>query len=229
MIHSWPIVLYLAVALVVTKIPYVQTYLSICYTLLHEVISILLSGWGKRKQIRLLKTAPTLETADSLTFKHTLISYLSDTATSLVAIGLFYLVSTKNYNLILYLFIGLLAVSVVFWIRHILELLWALSFIAILALPIYFGNEQAITLTAIFLTAYVLVQSVLATLYKCKESFAHQQRKGIVAKVKWIPSLIIGFVVLGQSLFACYFIVSHFVFHIEVPQIDFEFVQVPWM
>lgn len=229
MIHSWAILLYLAAALVVTKIPYIQTYLSGCYTLLHEVSRVLLSGWGTRKKIRLFKNAPTLETADSQTFKQTLISYLSYTVTSLEAFGLFFLVSTNNYNLILYMLIGLITVSIVFWIRHVLELLWALSIIALLALPIYFGHDQAIMITAIFLTSYVLVQSVLAALYKCKESFALQKRKGMVAKVKWIPSMVIGIIVLGQSLFTCYFIVSNFVFHIGLPQVNFEFVQVPWI
>jgi hypothetical protein len=226
--YSLPIIVYLAVALAVTRIPYVRTYLSICYILLYEVIRTLISG-GKSKRIRLVKHDSTLESTDSMKFKHDLISYVSYTATSLVAIGLFYLISTNNYHLILYILIGLIAVSMVFWIRHFLEFLWALSFSALLAVPIYFGYEIVMMPTAIFLASYILVQSVLNALSLCKESFINRNRTGGVAKLKWIPSMILGVVLLGQSLYAGYFVVSNFVLHIGLPWANFEFAQLPWV
>ncbi|WP_180994179.1 hypothetical protein [Bacillus sp. Marseille-P3661] len=154
---------------------------------------------------------------------------MCDTVTLIAAIGAFYFVSTYNYRLMLYIVIGLIAVSMLLWIRRALELLWALSFIAALALPIYLGNERAIMVTASVLASYILVQSLLTSLTICKESFAHRKIKGFVARVKWIPSIILGFLLVGQSLLAGYYIVSNFVFNVGIPQVYFEFTQVPWV
>ncbi len=52
--HSLTIIVYMAAAFVVTKLPYVRTYLLNFYSLLHEVSRVLLSG-GKSNQIKLLK------------------------------------------------------------------------------------------------------------------------------------------------------------------------------
>lgn len=228
MIQSLPIVVYLAAALVVTRIPFVKTYFCICYTVIYGVIRVLVSG-GKSSRIRLIKNNSVPETSDSFTFKNDVISYISYTAASLAAIGLFYLVSTKNYHLILYILIGLIAVSTLFWIRHFLEFLWALSFIALLAAPLYFGYEIVIMPAAIFLASYILIQSVLNAINFFIESFSIRKKTGIAAKVKSIPSVILGFVLLGQSLFTGYFIVSNFVLHIGLPWANFESVQIPWV
>ncbi|MGG3887706.1 hypothetical protein [Metabacillus fastidiosus] len=225
---SLSIIVYLAAAFVITRIPYVRTYLSICYTLLHEVTSVLVGGRTNKRR-RLLKSYSSVETADSLTFKHDLISYISYTATILMAIGLFYLVSIDEYRLILYVLIGLMTVSMVLWIRHFLDFLWSLSFIVLLALPIYFGYEAAIMPTAIFLASYIMVQSVLNALYVCRQSFLNRKRKGITAKIKWIPSMILALSLLGQSLFASYFVVCNFVYHIGLPLGELKFIQFPWM
>jgi hypothetical protein len=223
-ISSLPIIVYLAAALVVTRIPFVRRYLSICYTLLHEVMRALIGG---EKRIRLVKHKDeTIETASTL--KHDLISYISYTVASLAAIGLFYLVSIHRYEWILYLLSGLIAVALVFWLRHFLEFVWALSFTALLLAPIYFGYTLATKPMAIFLGSYILVQSVLTSLSLCKESFANRKRKGIAAKVKWVPSMILGLVLLGQALYAGYFIVGNFIFDIGLPWSHFEFAQLPW-
>lgn len=219
-----PIIVYLVAAILVSRIPYVRSYLALFPTLLNEVLRNLIGG-GKS----LMNHDPLLETAVHRTFKHDLISYGSYTVTTLASIGLFYLVSIQHYHLILYILIGFIAVSLVLWIRRLLEFLWALSFIALLALPFWFGYGIAIKPAAIFLSSYILVQSVLNAFRVCRQSCTERKRKGIAAKVKWIPSMILGLALLGQSLYAGYFVVSHFIFHIGLPWTKLEFVQLPWV
>ncbi|MFD2446982.1 M50 family metallopeptidase [Bacillus sp. CGMCC 1.16607] len=226
--YSLPIIFYLASAFLVTRIPFIKTYLSLSYTLLHEMIRVLIMG-GESKKIILLKKGSTSETTNYVTLKHDFISYISYTAPSLMAIGLFYFVSINDYHLILYILIGLIAVSIVFWIRHFLEFLWALSFMALLALPIYFRYELVVMHLAIFLASYILVQSVLNALNVCRHSFINRKANGVLAKVKGIPSMILGLTLLVQSIFAGYFIVSNFVLHIGVPWAKFDFAQIPWV
>jgi hypothetical protein len=74
-------------------------------------------------------------------FKKALIAYVGYTATSFIAIGLFYLVSRGQYPIIIYFFIALLVISLFLWIRSFFGFIWALSFVSILALPIYFRFE----------------------------------------------------------------------------------------
>ncbi|RBW69388.1 hypothetical protein [Bacillus taeanensis] len=228
MTYLLPIIVYLAAAFVVTRIPYIRTYISLCHTLLHEVFRVLISR-GKRKKIKLLKNEFDLETAEHITLRHHFINYISYTAVILVIIGFCYLVSTANYKLILYLLILLIAVSIVLWIRHFLEIIWALSFAVLLGLPLYSGNGMMISQTAIFLTFYLLLKSILTALQVCRQSFFDRKGKGIIGKVKWIPSMMLGLALLVQSLYAGFFIVSNFVFHIHIglPWAELEFVKLP--
>jgi hypothetical protein len=227
-INSLPIIVYLAAAFVLTRVPYIGAYLSLCPTLLHGVFRFFIGG-EKNKRIRLVKNDSALETTNDLTFKHSLIDYISYTGTILVAIGLFYLASFENYHLILSIFIGLIIVSLICWIRHFVEFLWALSFAALLGVPIYFGYNMTIMHIAVFLASYLLVQSVLSALHVCRQSFFNRKGVGIVAKVKWIPSMMLGIALLGQSLYASFFIMNNFSLHIGVPWGNIELMQLPWI
>lgn len=225
--NSEPIIVYLVVALAVTRIPFLRTYISLCYTLIHEVFRVCIGGQGKN-MIKFHSNNSKMEEMLPISFKQTIINYVGYSVTSVVAIGLFYLVSTNDYQLILYIFIGLIAVSLLFWIRSFSEFIWALSIAVLLTIPIYFGYGIAIMHTAIFLASYTLIKSVLNALRVLKADLFHRQAKGIVAKVKWIPSMILGLALLGQSLYAGYFVVSNFTLHLGIPWEGYEFVQLPW-
>jgi len=227
MIDSLPMLVYLAAAIVLTRIPYINGYLSLCYKLIQGVFRVLL-GERKSKKTRLLKNESTLEITYETSFKHDLIDYVSYTATTLTTVGLFYLIATANNHLLLYIFMGLIAFSLVFWIRHPLEWIGALSVLAMLGLPVYFGFETIVSNLAMFLAASVLVQSVLSSLKICRQIFFNTKRNGIVAKVKRIPSMILALALVGQSLYVGYFIVSYFIFSIGFPLLEVNPIQNLW-
>lgn len=244
MIYSIPILIYLAAALIISKVPFIGTFLSICHTLLYEVVGTLLSE-GKNRRIRLRTNSAITEefnplmyltdyslvindsshggTTTSGIFKRNVHTYISYTAVSLASIGLFYLVSISNYHLVLYILMALTAVSILFWIRRISDILWALSFIVLLVLPIYFGYEVVVMHMAIFLASYILVQSLIKALVFCRQNFSRGKQRGMMAKIKSIPTIILGFVLVGQSLIAGYLILSNNVFHIGLPWSTFSF------
>lgn len=209
--HPLPILVYLLIAFAVTRIPFVRVYFSVFNTLLHEIIRIIIDG-GITNKIKLHKDGPGRdENNENSRFKNTMIIYAGYTGASLAAIGLFYLVSNQNYHIILYLFIGLLAVSILLWIRNFGGILWAISFLVLLALPLYFRQDLAIMHISIFLSSLILIQSIINGIQVCRRSLFERNpdRSGILSRVKVIPAMMLGIVLFGQSLYAGYFIIQN--------------------
>ncbi|WP_409304083.1 M50 family metallopeptidase [Peribacillus sp. SCS-155] len=207
--HTLPILIYLVIALLVTRIPYLGVYFSLFNTLSQEVVRVLLEG-GIANKIS-LKTRSDARIEKSL-LKNTFIAYAGYTGQSLAAIGLFYLVAHHDYHFILYLFMGLVGVAVFLWVRNFIDILWALSFVVLLALPIYFGYGIAIMHMSIFLSSFFLCQSIINGIQVCRKSLSERQAgSGYLARFKIIPAMIFGAVLVGQSLYAGYFIVKNII------------------
>ncbi|MCL6570894.1 MAG: M50 family metallopeptidase [Bacillus sp. (in: Bacteria)] len=207
------VLFYVAIAAVGSRIPFLRVYLAHCNTLVFEVISVCIEG-GKTNKIKLYKdgSGQTTNNVNS-PFKKNLIAYVGYTGTSIAAIGLFYLVSKGNYHFVLYLFIGLLVSSLLLWIRSLFGFVWGLSFVLLLAVPIYFRNDLAIKHISIFLAAVLFTQSILNALQVCKQSLLSREnpdRKVALVQAKFFPVIIIGFALLSQSLYAGYFIIKTF-------------------
>jgi hypothetical protein len=108
---------------------------------------------------------------------------------------------------------GLITVAVLLWIRNFFGILWAVSFIVLLALPIYFRYDIAIMHIGIFLASFFLTQLILNGIQVCKQGLLERKnpaRSGLLARVRVIPAMMFGVVLLGQSLYAGYFIVKKF-------------------
>lgn len=207
------VLLYVAITLVGSRIPYLRVFLSLCHTLVHEVICVCLEG-GITNKIKLHKDGSGQTTNHVNTpFKKALIAYAGYTGTLISAIGLFYLVSRGNYHLIIYLFIGLLVGSLLLWVRNFFGFIWGLTFVILLSLPIYFRYELVIMHISIFLASVLITQSTLNALELCKQSFLSRRnpdRTTIFAKIKVAPAFIMGLVLFAQSLYAGYFIFKSF-------------------
>lgn len=208
------IFIYVAAAFVVSRIPFLRVYLSLCYTLLYEVICVLCLKGGLGQKIKLHKDGSGQITNQVHSpFKTALIAYAGYTGTSLTAIGLFYLVSRGSYQFIIYLFIGLLVLSLLLWIRHLFGLFWALSWVSLLTVPIYFSYGLVIMHISIFLASIILTQSILHAFHLCRQSFMRRKnpaRTAALVQGALIPAVIWGIVLLGQSLYAGYFIFKNF-------------------
>jgi hypothetical protein len=100
-----------------------------------------------------------------------------------------------------------MVVSVLLWIRNFYGIIWALSFVALLAVPVYFSYDIAIMHISIFLSASLLIQSIINGIQICKKSLLQRHAaSGILAKVKLFPVMMVGVILFGQSLYTGYFI-----------------------
>jgi hypothetical protein len=191
-----PILFYLLIALATTQIPYLREYFSLINKSLNRSIQTIFRRRANRSKL-----------------KNLVITYAAYTGESLAAIGFFYLIETLHYQLLLYLFIGLIIVGIFLCFRTLWDILWALSFIMFLALPLYFGQIILIMNFSIFLTCSLLIQTMKNGLQVCKESLSEQQNlpgSGLLARLKSIPAILFGIMLLGQSLYVGYYILRFY-------------------
>lgn len=206
-----PIFAYLSIAFIISVLPLIKACFSIWNTLLLNIFSDVAAG---RKIRALRKRKKLLEgETEGKTLKEAFHMYVGHTGTLLAAIGLFYLVANQQYELIFFVLIGFLAISLLFWIRSFVGFVWALSWVVLLAAPIVYLNETIIMHGALFLAAVILVQSVLGSFVELRSSVSNRKGmkgKGIFERLKWVPAMIFGLALIGQSLYAGFFIVTTF-------------------
>ena len=226
------ILIYLGIGLAGSLLPFIRVYLAHFHNLVNLVISVCLEG-GK---IQLHRDGSGQTIGSHTTpFKKALISYAGYTGASVTAIGLFYLVSRGHYHLVIYLYLGLSVLALLLWIRNAFGVIWGLSVIGLLALPVYFRYETVLPINfnfetvlvhiSIFLASVLFVQSIIGAFQVCKQSFmsrSNPRRKAALVQTKFIPAVILGMILLGQTVFAGYFFTLNFIslpfsFGMDVP------------
>jgi hypothetical protein len=223
------VLLYLAAALAISRLPMFRVYFSLCNTLIEKIIHVLAvvaTREGKSNKIKLYKNGSG-ETTSIVNSKiqKVMIVYIGYTGTLLLAMGLFYLLSLNKFHFVIYFFIALMVISILLWIRNLFGVLWALSFVALLAVPLYFRNELAIMHISIFLSSLILIQAIINAFQVIRQSFRTEGKQGALAKIARIPAIICGIALLGQSLYAAYFIFNE-VLNFKVAMIRFELLEI---
>jgi hypothetical protein len=202
-------------------LPFIRVYLVHFHNLINLVISVCLEG-GK---IHLYRDGSGQTTGSAASpFKKALISYAGYTGASVAAIGMFYLVSRGHYHLVIYLYLGLSVLALLLWIRNAVGVLWGLSVVALLALPVYFRYESILPIhlnfenvlvhISIFLASVLFVQSIIGAVQVCKQSFmsrSNPKRKAALVQTKFIPAVLLGIILFTQTAFAGYFFALNFI------------------
>jgi hypothetical protein len=208
------ILIYLCIAFAGSRLPYIRVCLAHCHNLVCTVISVCLEG-GRNNKILLHRDGTGQTTGRLISpFKKALISYAGYTGASVASIGLFYLVSRGHYHLVIYLFLGLSVLALLLWIRNLVGVLWGISLTALLALPIYFQYGAFLVHISIFLASVLFTQSIICAIQVCKQSFMSRNnpgRKAALVQTKFIPAVILGLILCGQTAYVGYFFVRNFI------------------
>jgi|GEM_PF-5728664 len=75
-------------------------------------------------------------------------------------------------------------------------------------------NEMILVHLSIFLAAILFTQSIICVIQVCKQAFMSRSnpgRKAALVRTKFIPAVILGLALFGQTLYAGYFFVQHFI------------------
>lgn len=211
------IYIYLAIALVVSRIPVIGVYFALCNTLLHEVFHVIsaacLSGKIVHK-ITLKNDASGLAvTSVNSRFAKILIFYAGYTGSSITAIALFYFLNKGYFTNIIYFFITLAVISVLLWVRNFYGFFWGITFVSLLGFMVYKNYEIMIIHTSIFLSSVVLLESIFTAFTVFKLSFIQRKDAGDatgLAQETYIPAAVWGTVFFAQSLYAGYLVMKNF-------------------
>lgn len=219
------ILIYLGIALVGSRLPYIRVYLAHCHNLVSQIITVCLEG-GRNNKI-LLHQDGSAETTGNTTspFKKALISYAGYTGASAAALGLFYLVSKGSYHWVIYMFLGITVLALFLCIRNFFGVVWGLSLAVLLALPVYFryfgsalpvpiNYEIILAHISIFLASVLFIQSIICAIQVCKQVFMSKNnpnRKSALVQTKLVPAIVLGLTLVGQTVYVGFYFVQNFI------------------
>lgn len=225
------IYIYLLIAFILSNIPLLHSYIkgnarvskvvhaigmsvAIANTMVHEschAIMSLVTGGRIRGVSLSADTSGLAETTSNSRIAKILVSYAGYTGSSLVAVGLFYLLYLGKYEWIIYFFIVLSAINWLFWVRNLFGFLWLTAFIGMMVFFLYKHFEVLLVHISILLTCTVLVQSIVSAFVILKVSITDRRNAGDatnLARFTFIPTLVWGALFFVQSIGAASYIVK---------------------
>lgn len=164
-------IFYIVIALLLTQVPLIGKYFRLFNTLIHEighVLAALITG-GKVNHIKLNFDESGI--ASSGTSKG-LTGYISKVITTLTGypfasgISLLFIIMLhkEQFDYIMYSMIGLVIVSLIFWIRNLFGIIWLLIAGVLTFGLLIHGDVQYIQIYAKVLVAVIFVDSFMSTI-----------------------------------------------------------------
>lgn len=209
--------IYIALAYLITLVPFIGKYFSVVNTLFHEighaVFALLLKG-----EIRSISLFANTEgktmTASPFWFGRVLTSLAGYPFASLIAFLCFYSINHNQTEFLLYGFIIITTLSLLLWIRNGYGFIWSISFISLCGWLIWNGNNNMQIFAAFFLSAIILTQSVSTSFTIFKLSLTSPKEAGDatnLAHSTYIPAFIWGTLFFGQSIWIAYVIFKNYI------------------
>jgi hypothetical protein len=195
-----------------------EMFAALANTLIHELshgLMAIVTG-GKVHKITLHRDTSGLAITKTKRSRiiRALVAYAGYTGSSAAAVGLFYLLQRGDYHTILLIFLGITAVSSLFWVRNLYGFLWSASFLLVIGYVVYKQYTALILHASIFFSVVVLVDSITSAWTVCKLSVTNRYEAGdatSLAKATFIPAAVWGAVFFGQALYAGYYVMKTFV------------------
>lgn len=197
----------LAVAL--SFVPVISRYLSLINTFIHEsghAIMTLVTG-GKNRSISLFKNGGGLAIGGTTSsFARFLVLLSGYTSSSASGFGIFYLLLHEHVRLVFFLFVGLIVINVVFWIRNFFGLLWILSFLGVFFLLYKYVPETALFNVFLFFAFVINIESFKSAITILKLSFKKPNQAGDATYLQEVTRMPSGVWGMFFAVQAAYFV-----------------------
>ena len=205
---STKIVLFIIMAILLTKLPIAGKYFAIVNTLIHEVGHQLASiiTFGKAHKIQLFANTEGLAFSSHRFWIGRFITALAGYVfSSFMAAIFFFLIYKGRYDLVIYILLAILAISMIFWIRNWYGFFWILTFSAGFVWLLWKAEGPIIEYVVLFLVSILLVESITSAFGIMYLSFKVPAQAGdatSLAQLTYlIPTQIWGILFFGQSLY----------------------------
>ncbi|GAE36147.1 M50 family metallopeptidase [Halalkalibacter akibai] len=208
---------YLAIAIIISFIPYVRSFFGTIHTLIHETGHALaaLATSGKVYSISLYSTTDGIATTGSRSrFSSIIVAYAGYTFSSLFALLAFYLIANGHVLILFYLFFALALINLLLWVRNAFGLSWLLGYVIASAFLIYYQLSFIKEMITYILSSIILIQSMISSFIICFLSLSSTNQSNdanVLQKLTFIPSFVWGAVFLIQSFAATYYVILFFI------------------
>lgn len=199
---------FVILSILLTKLPVIGKYFSIVNTLIHETGHALMAiaTGGKVGKIELFSnTEGTAWTSNPHWLGRVLTSLAGYVFSSFIAFLFLYFLSIEKYDYILYILIAILLLGLLFWVRNLYGFFWMITFCAGFGYLLWNGNATVIQYVLLFITAIILVQSVISAFEILYLSFKNSHDAGdstnLAGFTYIIPAQIWGIFFFLQSIF----------------------------
>ncbi|WP_121616717.1 M50 family metallopeptidase [Virgibacillus halodenitrificans] len=201
-------VIFVFLSILLTKLPVIGNYFSIVNTLIHETghaVMAVVTG-GKVAKIELFtNTEGTAWTSNRYWLGRVLTSLAGYVFSSFIGFLFLYFLSIEKYDYILYILITILLLGLLFWVRNLYGLFWITTFCAGFGYLLFNDNKTVIEDVLLFITAIILVQSVISAfeiLYlSLKNSLDAGDATSLARLTFIIPAQLWGILFFLQSIY----------------------------
>lgn len=202
---------YIVIAGIVTQLPVIGPYVSVVNTFLHEfghaIVSLLLGG--KVQAIRLFtNTGGVAVTATSSWLARNLTALAGYPFASFSGYMMIYCLKNGYEDYLLYTLFGILALTLLVWIRNLYGFFWILTFGAIISYFVWDSEPILKTEFLYFITAIVYIQSLYSALVILYLSLTKPDESGDAKNLSRsfliIPAFVWGILFAGQAIFFAY-------------------------
>lgn len=201
------IILFIILAVLLTQMPIIGKYFSIVNTLIHETghsLIAIITG-GKVESISLFSNT---EGATLSSYRFWIGGFLTSMAgyvfSSFMAFLFMALIYKKKSGYVLTILLGILVISLLFWVRNPFGLFWIITIIIGFSIVLVKGSKTVLNYVALFITSLLLVESVTSAFEIMYLGFVSSGSAGDatnLAQLTFIPALIWGILFFIQSLF----------------------------
>lgn len=203
--------LFIGLALILTHVPFIGNYVRVVNTLVHESghALIALIGGDVHKISLFMNTEGVTYTSHSSWFGGFFTGGAGYVASSFMAFLAFWLISRKNYKVLIGILIGLILLNVIFWVRNFYGIFWLLTFGAGFLLLLYKGSTQLVQNSLLLIASILLVESVSSAFTIQFLSFIQPHSAGdatgLAQSTVFIPAQVWGMILFAQSLLFLWF------------------------
>lgn len=198
--------LYVALAILLTHVPFIGNYVRIVNTLVHESghAFIALIGGDVHRISLFMNTEGVTYTSHRSWIGGFFTGGAGYVASSLMAFIAFWLISRKKYKILIGILVGLILLNVLLWVRNIYGVFWLLSFGTGFILLLYKGSVNVIQNCLLLIASILLVESVSSAFTILKLSFLQPysagDATGLAETTVFIPAQVWGIILFLQSL-----------------------------
>jgi hypothetical protein len=200
-------IVYIVVALILTKVPVVGKHFRLFNTLIHEIGHVLMSllTSGKVYKVQIFSDTSGLAiTGTSSWFSRVLTSLAGYPFSSFVAFGFLYLIHIEKSSWVLNIILAVLIASMVFWVRNWFGFGWTGLFFGITFGVHMLGTSNMVYMYLLLIIAVLLVESVWTSFVVLRLSILDRLNSGDAYNLSQstkLPAIVWGIFFSIQSVY----------------------------